>query len=511
MNQITALYRQGHVRSMLDMSHRDVRTFLLKSESYCNLDLPIYFNFEQLLSNISDMLRQKDFNLLNNNPSAHEGVNYSILSNKDGRYAFRPFELIHPAIYCSLVNYISMSANWDVICKRFSQYQDQVLVRCLSIPVESPSEQKDKAVLINGWWHGIEQASIELALDYNYVFHTDIASCYASIYTHTIAWAIHGKELAKSNRKSRHLVGNEIDKHIQAMRHGQTNGISQGSVLMDFIAEMVLGYADLQLSEILHSNKFNIKSSDCLILRYRDDYRVFVQNQSLGERILKSLSEVLSGLGLQLNSSKTAGSSLVVSSSIKPDKWAWLKLNSQHLDLQKHLLLIHSFSLEYPQSGTLFKALNQFHVRLLSEMHINNPTVLISILTDIAYHSPRVFPVYIAITGILISLLPNDSDRKSVIERILFKFSRIPNTGLLEVWLQRICLSNNYDLNHRFTESLCRLVHGDRVDIWNNDWIKCQDLKEAINPLLVVSTPILSSLNPIIQPDEIELFPYRRY
>ncbi len=41
---------------------------------------------------------------------------------------------------------------------------------------------------------------------------------------------------------------------------------------MDFIAEMVLGLADLELSEKIQEAGIN----DYCILRYRDDYRVFV-------------------------------------------------------------------------------------------------------------------------------------------------------------------------------------------------------------------------------------------
>jgi hypothetical protein len=41
---------------------------------------------------------------------------------------------------------------------------------------------------------------------------------------------------------------------MQGMNYGQTNGIPQGSVLMDFIAEMVLGYIDECLSECLDEN-----------------------------------------------------------------------------------------------------------------------------------------------------------------------------------------------------------------------------------------------------------------
>jgi len=55
------------------------------------------------------------------------------------------------------------------------------------------------------------------------------------------------------------------------MTYGQTNGIPQGSVLMDFIAEIVLGYTDLELSHKINQ----LKIEDYQIIRYRDDYRIF--------------------------------------------------------------------------------------------------------------------------------------------------------------------------------------------------------------------------------------------
>ena len=54
-------------------------------------------------------------------------------------------------------------------------------------------------------------------------------------------------------RKNEDFIGNIIDWRIQDMSNGQTNGIPQGSVLMDFIAEIVLGHADLQLTQRLES------------------------------------------------------------------------------------------------------------------------------------------------------------------------------------------------------------------------------------------------------------------
>lgn len=67
------------------------------------------------------------------------------------------------------------------------------------------------------------------------------------------------------------------------MCHGQTNGIPQGSVLMDFLAGMVLGHADHELTEKINKNSI----TDYHILRYRDDYRIFVNNPGAGQDIAK--------------------------------------------------------------------------------------------------------------------------------------------------------------------------------------------------------------------------------
>lgn len=56
------------------------------------------------------------------------------------------------------------------------------------------SEKEDKEEQVLHWWFTFEQKSIELSLDYDYLLETDISDCYSSIYTHTIAWALHTKE-----------------------------------------------------------------------------------------------------------------------------------------------------------------------------------------------------------------------------------------------------------------------------------------------------------------------------
>lgn len=55
---------------------------------------------------------------------------------------------------------------------------------------------------------------------------------------------IDGQRACKKEKGKPGLLGNMIDTYMQGMQYGQTNGIPQGSVLFDFIAEIVLGYAD---------------------------------------------------------------------------------------------------------------------------------------------------------------------------------------------------------------------------------------------------------------------------
>jgi RNA-directed DNA polymerase len=492
-------------RSLLQMTAAQARTFLLKPESYCGIDLPVYFTFARVLSGVSKELSGKSLADLSSKPREHEGANYPMLSNKDGRHAWRPLQLIHPALYVSLVHRITEAGHWKVIRERFKEFQKLANFRCLSIPLEAAPQQQDKAAQILNWWQGIEQHSIELALEYNYVFHADITDCYAAIYTHSIAWAVHGKAKAKAERHNKALIGNLIDWHVQDMRHGQTNGIPQGSVLMDFVSELVLGYADLELSNRLST----VGLTEYRILRYRDDYRIFVQSPQIGEAILKALTEALIELGLKLNASKTTGPQPVVSNALKPDKRAWLRSRQGDENLQKHLLVIHAHGHDFPNSGSLTVALTHFHERLTHTRRIGNPLVLISVATDIAYNSPRAFPVCSAIISKLLSALPAKSERAAAIHKIHTRLSQLPNTGHMEVWLQRISHSFVPDLGYK--ETLCRLVKGDPVVLWNSDWVTSQKLKAALDPAQIVNRAKLRSLKPVVKPKEIEVFACEMY
>jgi len=486
--------------SVLELDCAAAQAFFLKEQSYCNLDLPPYIRFDALIDGVHKELDGKKLSSLSSGPRDHDDVNYTILHNKDGKYAWRPFQLIHPALYVSLVHHLTEEAAWQLVRDRFKAFAANSKISCLSLPLLSLTEEKDKAGQINHWWHAVEQHSIELSLDYQYLLETDITDCYGSIYTHSIAWALHTKPIAKDKEKRKTLLGDQIDNHIQDMRHGQTNGIPQGSVLMDFIAEMVLGLADLELSEKIEATGIE----KYRILRYRDDYRIFVNNPQEGERIIKFLTEVTISLGLKLNPGKTKASSEVVRASVKADKLAWICRKHTERSLQKHLFIIHDHAHAYPNAGSLVVALSDFYKRLTSQNFLNQAMPLIAIVVDIAYRNPRTYAICAAILSKLTSHLESADEKRDVIEKIKARFEKIPNTGHMQIWIQRLTYPLSQDISYE--EPICKLVAGDARALWNCDWISSPKLKGAISKTDIINREKLAHMEPVIPVDEIELF-----
>jgi len=498
--------KKNEKRSILEMSAGEAKKFLLKPESFCALDLPTYFDFSGILKTTARLITDKGRgDYADGNVRELTDVSYSLFSNKDGRYAWRPFQVLNPVVYVEIVNRMTEPSAWDVVLDRFQKFQAFPVIKCLSMPVNS-SKRKNKGAQILQWWEGFEQKTYEMSLDFTFMSQTDIADCYGSIYTHTIPWALHGKKESKDKHK-RHdntLIGNAIDGFIQDLRNGQTNGIPQGSVLMDFIAEMVLGYGDFLLHDEIKNAK--IKDTDYQILRYRDDYRIFFNDTTTGETILKLLTETLLELNLKLGSAKTSTAMPIVQNAIKPDKLDWLLTAQTTENMQKRLAVIHSHSLRHANSGSLVKALQEISQSLASKRKVLNPVPLIAIVADIACASPKVFSICASIISVLLTGVSGDDKKKALASKLHRKLLRFPNAGLQEIWLQRLMLPHKMAVP--FEERLCRLASGESTTLWNSSWLKLKQLKDKLNKCEIIDAVKLKKLPPRIGMDETNPFSY---
>ncbi|WP_338503845.1 RNA-directed DNA polymerase [Candidatus Minimicrobia sp. QA0096] len=515
---------------ILELECSEARDLLLRPNSYCNFGLPAYFNVQNLLDCADDIVQKGGYRNSGkkSGPGAFEGVNYTLLANKDGAYAWRPYELVHPILYIELVNLLTEEKNWNCIKKRFKEMQCNDKIIAVNIP-QKPDESKgntEKEENINRWWSEIEQASIKLSLEFKYLTTTDITDCYGSLYTHSVAWALHDKKIAKANHneldKKDGLLGNSIDNFLQDMHNRQTNGIPQGNMVSDLIAEMVLGFADMLLSKQLKKEKIE----DYKILRYRDDYRIFTNSCQDAEKILLKLSSILAELNFKLNPNKTVIADNVIDASVKTDKNSLILSNYRYdnLGLQHKLFYIRNFSKIHKNSGSVSRLFGDFRkcIENLKEKPDQNDA-MVAIVVDIMLNNPRTYATGASVISKLMSF-DTRKERDDMYRKIERKFTDVPNVGYLDICLQRISIKS--DRSRKFDEPLCKLVSrnpiismlyespivtGEMVDgIWNSAWLKPSAFCELSKANFIDDT-IIDELDDVISLPETEIYIMDKY
>lgn len=508
------------------MTRTEARAFLMKHTSYVNFELPPYIDFSSLLTLSSAFIGHQSINNLCKvdgrsrlSPKNYDAVNYTVLSNKDGAYSWRPLQIIHPIMYVELVNLLTSETNWSKLLAKFDEYSNSY-VECISLPRQSLDEESDKAWTITNWWESIEQETIKQALGFNFLAVTDITDCYGSIYTHTFEWALDegGKVGAKERKRSRarttqdHL-GAQIDFRLMNMNSGQTNGIPQGSVIMDLLAEIILGYADQELTKRIKDN-LKISKSKFKILRYRDDYRILTDNSSTAGKILKELDKVLSELNFKMSPSKTSTSTDIIGSAVKKEKLDTILLSPAQQSFQKRALRIYQLSQNYPNSGLVARELSEFYDKFSRYKKKNvNTDVLIAIFVMVGVNSPRYMHLVSSIISRIFEKIEDVTEIKKIMKQIISKYGSIPNSGLIDIWLQRISepLKLNNDYNERFTRVVIK--QEDLSSLWNNEWLDDEAVMylDSSNVSLLPERIAQKTITYVIERPEFELYRFADY
>lgn len=130
-----------------------------------------------------------------------------------------------------------------------------------------------------------------------FVLYTDTSRFYPTIYTHSIPWALHGKNTAKAQMHDSALLGNILDQRVQATTGGQTLGIPIGPNSSLVVSELVACAMDKQLTD---------RVPDMYGLRHVDDYHLYFQRKGDAERALDALHSVVHDFELELNPNKTS-------------------------------------------------------------------------------------------------------------------------------------------------------------------------------------------------------------
>ena len=529
-------------KNVLSLKAEEALDFFMKSEQFHGFELPEYFNFDTVLAYVKERIGDKSMEdcLDGTRPDDLPNVNLDILLNKDGRYAVRPLMLANPYLYYFLAREVCCPKGWDAVQKCFKAYHVPHITSCALPVLPQKVEAFHKSETILNWWNTIEQRSLELSLEYRYMFVSDITNCYGSINPQSIEWALGCKGTRHENSDHQQMARN-IQTYLRALQHGHNIGIPQGSVLFDFVAEIILGYSDLLLHEALE--KEGIEGYE--ILRYRDDYRVFCNDKDTLERISYLLQAVLEGLNFRMNSQKTKISDTIVTDAIKPDKLFYIFntpiFNKKGCDfdgIQKHLLYILMFARKYPNSGQIRVMLSDLDKRIIEKLKpkahkglpvnwdpididdetpdpakdetpdpvkmvkgriVENVRALTAVATQIALENVTLCHYALRVISRMVDSLDDMEEKRDIIEKVYQRLCGLPNSDYNQLWLQNITYTQDKESGESpYTMRLCQLVMGGCEEpLWNNTWLK-PALCDTLPYDSIVSAETLKMVTPVI-------------
>lgn len=542
--------------NILSLSSDDAVDFFLKMRNYCGFELPEYFSFDELLMSVRDKVADTPYDEClsgDSRPESLPDVNADVVVSKDGKYAVRPFVLSNPFLYYFLVRELCGKEGWPVVKRLFSRFAVPHVTAC-ALPV-APASKEDfyQSATILNWWEAVEQRSIELSLEYRYMFISDISNCYGSVDPRTIGWAFRLKDTEFDSGADSSIACN-VMRYLRALQQGRNVGIPQGSAIFDFIAEIILGYADLLLHETITRSGVE---SPYEIIRYRDDYRIFCNDKHDLEKISYMLQDVLGRLNFRMNSEKTRMSESLVTDSVKPAKLFYIFNTpiSNHAghdfdSVEKHLLFILMFARKYPNSGqikTLLSALDRrveamlsrkpdkvvslsgkwgdgdeddededdgygsaprkpkpdFKVVEVSPRHCpklvgGSVRALVAIAAHIAVENVTCAHYALRTISRMVDSLDDEAEKGDIVAKVYAKLRGVPNSDYLQVWLQNMTLAYGGD-SFSYDTRLCRFVAGEGGDsLWDNSWLR-PDLVKGLPWRSVVDDDHLSALSPVIR------------
>lgn len=536
------MFMANETKNVLSLESKDAMDFFLKSEQYHGFELPEYFIFDELLQNVKNAIGDIPYEECIHDETSPENlsdVNLDILLNKDGRYAVRPIILANPFLYYFLVREICNEQSWTLIKKLFEKFQVPHITSCALPVIPKEKEPFHKSTTIINWWSSMEQRSIELSLEYRYMFVTDITNCYGSVNPQAFDWAFSFKG-TEHEHKTEYPISKNIQKFLRAFQQGRNIGIPQGSAIFDFIGEIILGYSDLLLHEAIQREGITASYE---IIRYRDDYRIFCNDKDELEKISYILQHVLENLNFRMNSKKTKISDSIVTDAIKPDKLTYIYntpiFNKKGCDFdsfEKHLLYILMFARQYPDSGSIRTMLSDIDKRMedwLKPYEEEVTTIPIleddepktekitkqrrivggsiramsAICTQIALENVGCCHYALRVLSRMVDSLKDEKEKSAIINLVYSKLCNQPNSDYNQLWLQNITYQQDKkNGTSPYKMRLCRVVAGDKnVELWNNKWVKPK-LQFGLHMNSIVDEETLKKVTPVITFKETRMY-----
>lgn len=151
-------------------------------------------------------------------------------------------------------------------------------------------------------FEAVSQRKVEILANYGRYVKTDVVRFYPSVYTHSVAWSILGKQYCKDNHRSQAFqrsFANYLDKAVAAGQEGQTSGIPIGPDTSRIISELIA----VEVEQILVPQIADLQRR---AVRYVDDMIIGLEEGDTPSTVLAPLSQALFEYELELSAEKTA-------------------------------------------------------------------------------------------------------------------------------------------------------------------------------------------------------------
>ena len=256
------------------------RENLLRTEVF-PAELPPCFGTSTLASCVNEVIGVANAS----NQTYSIPLKYSGYKSESSR---RKFAIPNPYHYCKAVDTIVRNEPQLSTIFKKSTYS-------LTAPIDKPAKPHQAYAKKSGSIADTKEEIEKQYKDNRYEIRLDISSFFDNIYTHSIPWAIHTIEVAKKNQKDKTLLGNQLDRCMQALNYNQTNGILIGNAVSRIIAEIILCTVDEAVQK---------KFPQITCRRFVDDYYIYTQDSGRIQEIISFVRSNLAQYELSFNENK---------------------------------------------------------------------------------------------------------------------------------------------------------------------------------------------------------------
>lgn len=238
--------------------------------------------------------------------SKYNSSKATVYSISKGKLSRRFLQIPNPKHFSILSDKIvSRWADYETIFK-LSEYSQ-------SYPIPETTSEKRSVSTFSKSVAEFRNSLLKTSIDKLIEVRVDISKFYPTIYTHSVAWALLGKDKAKQYFKQkdniealiaigdadaeRYKYAESVDMAIRACQRRQSIGIPIGPDTSHIIAEIVA----CRIDGILKTRFGSIGLKAC---RYYDDYYLYVSSKDEADKVLKGLQLILSEFQLEINEAK---------------------------------------------------------------------------------------------------------------------------------------------------------------------------------------------------------------